>query len=131
MCVQTEGTGAFRKHFGTDLFFEICAALGCKHWLTVCIIYMLKPMLCRNVFFFFLQVKLAKYFSGRKPRRGLFMERMTGPVTGARHEGEEEVNGDRPRPRVFYTEKNTVGDRSPSVLRIMSRRYWGETMRGS
>lgn len=47
-------------------------------------------MLCRNSF---LLVKLAKYFSGKKPKRGLFRETvMTRPGMGARNAGEEEVN---------------------------------------
>lgn len=37
-----------------------------------------------------------------------------------------------PGPEFFMQKKNTVGDRSPSVLRTMSKRwYWGETMRWS
>lgn len=40
------------EHLGTDCFSEAFAALGYKNWLSVCIIYMCKPMPCRSRYIF-------------------------------------------------------------------------------
>ena len=87
--VLTEETWVFHKHFfksandfRTDFQFEIFFTLSSKNWLTL-FTYI---NLCHVEIFFF-----AKYFSGRKSQRRLFMETIIDWTRQVKRKGTEET----------------------------------------